>query len=72
MPTTLLLPPPPPHPKKKKKAPPRRALTPLHPLAPGRGLCRCPGGEAGGELLYQGKVDGIRSAKGSVTANYIS
>ena len=30
------------------------------------------GGEAGGELLYQGNVDGIRNAKGSVTANYIS
>ena len=30
------------------------------------------GGEAGGELLYQGKVDGIRNAKDSVTANYIS
>jgi excinuclease ABC subunit A len=30
------------------------------------------GGEAGGRLLYQGKVDGLKSAKGSVTAEYIS
>ena len=30
------------------------------------------GGEAGGELLYQGKVDGIKKVKRSVTADYIS
>jgi excinuclease ABC subunit A len=30
------------------------------------------GGDAGGELLYQGKVDGLKNAKGSVTADYIS
>ena len=30
------------------------------------------GGEAGGRLLYQGKVDGLKNAKGSVTADYIS
>jgi excinuclease ABC subunit A len=30
------------------------------------------GGEAGGRLLHQGKVDGLKSAKGSVTAEYIS
>ena len=30
------------------------------------------GGEAGGELLYQGKVDGIKKVKISVTADYMS
>lgn len=30
------------------------------------------GGEAGGELLYQGKVDGIKKVKRSVTADYMS
>jgi excinuclease ABC subunit A len=30
------------------------------------------GGEAGGRLLYQGKMDGLKNAKGSVTADYIS
>jgi excinuclease UvrABC ATPase subunit len=30
------------------------------------------GGDAGGELLYQGKVDGLKNVKGSVTADYIS
>jgi excinuclease ABC subunit A len=30
------------------------------------------GGEAGGDLLYQGNVDGIKKVKGSVTAGYMS
>ena len=30
------------------------------------------GGEAGGDLLYQGNVDGIKKVKGSVTADYMS
>ena len=30
------------------------------------------GGEAGGDLLYQGRVDGIKKVKGSVTADYMS
>ena len=30
------------------------------------------GGLAGGNLLYQGKVDGIKKVKGSVTADYMS
>ncbi|MDP4694573.1 MAG: hypothetical protein NWS00_08490, partial [Opitutales bacterium] len=29
------------------------------------------GGDAGGELLYQGNVEGLKKAKGSVTAKFL-